>query len=104
LSKVLTQSDVLKQYSQKISVAYQKQQLASQAIIQSIIEIRNQLFDILKKKRSLPKKKQKDELRQEEKEVVEKIKENGVLPPKIVVFFVKKLVRRPNILPGFCRA
>ncbi len=53
MSKVLTQSDVLKQYSQKISVAYQKQQLASQAIIQSIIEIGELLTEARNYKDSL---------------------------------------------------
>jgi hypothetical protein len=53
LSKVLTQSDVLKQYSQKISVAYQKQQFASQAILQSIIEIGELLTEARNYKDSL---------------------------------------------------
>lgn len=53
MSKVLTQSDVLKQYSQKISVAYQKQQIASQAIVQSIIEIGTLLIEARNYKDSL---------------------------------------------------
>jgi hypothetical protein len=53
LSKVLTQSDVLKQYVQKISVAYQKQQIASHAIVQSIIEIGTLLTEAREYKDSL---------------------------------------------------